>query len=175
MAIGSRGSSIPDPGGVVYDYGTAGLADDNLNRPAAIQDAVRPDTIATYQYLGLGTIVTEDYEEPQVKLDYTGTDHSYSGLDRFNRVVDQIWEQYQLDDGNEVVNGVLDGYKYGYDQFGNVAWKEYITADNQTDHPGQLYTYDSVGQLTSVTSGSLNSAARWPCPGHAVRHPELEP
>ena len=82
----------PDGRTITYDYGTAGSADDDINRLAAIEDGGQ--TLASYQYLGLNTIVTEDYQQPEVKLDYTGGGDSYSGLTKFNQVQDQIWSEY---------------------------------------------------------------------------------
>jgi hypothetical protein len=57
--------------------------------------------------------VVEDYEDIEVKLDYTGGDNSMSGLDRFGRVVDQLWSKYGIG------AGPLDHYTYTYDRAGN--------------------------------------------------------
>ena len=46
---------------------------DVLNRLDAIQDdsgGSPGDVLASYTYLGLGTIVVEDYEQPDVRLEY---------------------------------------------------------------------------------------------------------
>ncbi len=44
--------------------------------------------LVQYSYLGLGTIVVEDYPEPQVRLDYYGgSSGTYAGFDRFGRVI----------------------------------------------------------------------------------------
>ena len=48
-------------------------------------------TLAEYKYLGLGQIVEE--ANPAAKLTYL-TGNNVTGLDRFGRVVDQIWENY---------------------------------------------------------------------------------
>ena len=148
---------------VGYDYGTTSTADDNLNRLSAIFDDTNhngtKDTgeqvLASYQYLGLGTIVTEDYQEPQVKLDYaTGASHSYSGLNKFKQVVDQIWEKYHLDGGNEVIDNAVDEYTYGYDLAGNVTSKTNVP---KTDHLlDETYIYDGSNRLTTVKDVSNN-------------------
>ena len=152
---GYRLTAIEYPNGrtIDYSYGDPNSPDDCLNRLSAIVDGANSgeegQVLASYQYLGLGTIVVEDYEQPQVKLDYTGGGDAYSGLDRFNRVVDQLWEDY--------ANNPVDEYQYGYDQFGNVGWKENFVAHGQNAGLDELFTYDSVGQLTSSTWGQLNS------------------
>ena len=77
-----------------YGYGTAGGADDIMSRTETISTAGEEDPSAVYTYLGASMIVTEDYAQASVKLDYTGTSNSFSGFDRFGRIVDQVWEQY---------------------------------------------------------------------------------
>jgi hypothetical protein len=51
----------------------------------------------SYSYLGLDTIVKESSTEPQIRLDYTSANDGYAGLNQFNQVVDQIWENYDTD------------------------------------------------------------------------------
>jgi hypothetical protein len=63
--------------------------------------------------MGAGKIVVEDYEDIDVKLDYTGGGNAISGLDRFGRVVDQIWDRYGANPAP------LDEYVYEYDRAGN--------------------------------------------------------
>ena len=98
-------------------------------------------------------MVVEDYEEPQLSLDYTGGGDSYTGLDRFNRIVDQVWTDYGA-------SQTADEYQYGYDRLGDVLWKENVVAGDESPavNLDELYTYDKLGQLTSVTRGDLNSA-----------------
>ena len=82
-------------------------------------------TYSAYTYLGAGTIASESYTTPEVRLDYDpGGDGSFTALDRFGRVVDQIWAGY----GDNSSTGVVDGYRYGYDAAGNRVWKENVTA-----------------------------------------------
>ncbi len=47
-------------------------------------------TLASYQYMGADTMVAEDYNQPNVSLDYTADD--YSGFDPFGRIAEQLWE-----------------------------------------------------------------------------------
>jgi len=77
LTKGLRPTSVRYPNGrlVHYTYGSSGSAADNLGRLEAIKDdsAGSPGaTAASYSYLGLGTVVIEDYEGPDVKLDLFG-------------------------------------------------------------------------------------------------------
>jgi hypothetical protein len=50
---------------------------------------------SAYSYLGANTIVKEDYEQADVKLDYdSSVNNSLTSFDRFGRVVDQVWQNY---------------------------------------------------------------------------------
>jgi hypothetical protein len=74
---GLRLKSVRYPNGrlVHFTYGSSGSMADNLARLDAIKDdsAGSPGaTLASYTYVGLGLIVVENYEEPDVKLDYFG-------------------------------------------------------------------------------------------------------
>ena len=69
-----------------------------FSRVSAIQDKSSGTILESYLYLGLGTIVAYNHPEPNVNLSYfqltTGLPDggvSYSGLDRFGRVIDQNW------------------------------------------------------------------------------------
>jgi len=108
-----RPTSLTYPNGRVidYSYGTSGGMDDKLNRLQAIKDGFT--TLAAYSHLGMGTVVRVDYTEPQVRLDlWGGTAGSYTGLDRFNRVVDLQWFDYG--DSEDRVR-----IKHGYDRNSN--------------------------------------------------------
>jgi len=151
-----------------YSHGTPGSAADNLNRLDSIVDgsgtatnATTSDTLASYSYLGLGTIVRENYQLPQIKLDYTGSAAgAYSGLDQFNRVVDQFWASYA---GSTPT--AIDEYKYGYNLQGGVAYKQNAALDayNAAHAPtnptyiDQVYDYDYLRQLISLKQGKLVS------------------
>ncbi len=153
---------------LTYSYGATGSTDDAVNRLESIEDgygtaasATTSGTLATYGYLGPDTIVTEDYAEPLIGLDYTGGDDSYSGLDQFGRVQDQAWAGY----GSNLSAGKLDEYKYGYNAEGKVAWKQNAALDayNAATSPtnplylDETYGYDNLGELTSLTRGKLDA------------------
>ena len=153
---------------LTYSYGASGSTDDAVNRLESIEDgygtaasATTSGTLAAYGYLGSDTIVTEDYAQPLIGLDYTGGDDSYSGLDQFGRVQDQAWAGY----GSNISAGKLDEYKYGYNAAGEVAWKQNAALDayNLATSPAsplyldETYIYDNLGQLTSLTRGKLDA------------------
>jgi hypothetical protein len=91
---------------------------------------------ASYKYLGLGTIVEEDYEQADVKLTHLDGSGSVTGLDRFGRVVDQKWT-------NDARSAVFDEYTYTYDRAGNRTGR-----DNELNHAlDEGYQYDQLDRL----------------------------
>jgi RHS repeat-associated protein len=70
----------------------------------------------------------------------------YAGLDRFGRVVDQLWT-------NTGTSTTTDEFQYGYDAVGNRLYR------NNTVNTafGELYTYDALNQLATFQRGTLNS------------------
>ena len=83
-----------------------------MSRLATIGDGT--NTYAAYKYLGAGRIVEEDYAAPDVRLSYDPDgDNSFPALDRFGRVLDQLWERYGQ------TPEVLDHYSYTHDRAGN--------------------------------------------------------
>jgi len=111
-----------------------------MSRLATIGDGT--NTYAAYKYLGAGRIVEEDYAAPDVRLSYDPDgDNSFSALDRFGRVLDQLWERY----GQTPV--VLDHYSYTYDRAGNRT-----SRTNELNHDfDELYDYDGIDRLISST------------------------
>ena len=116
-------------------------------------DAIKDDSsgeagnvLAEYTYVGLGTMVIEDFQEPDVKLAYYGgSSGTYAGLDRFGRVVNQKWYDYGA-------SATRDQYTYGYDRAGNRNYRE-NTGPAAKD---EFYTYDGVYQLANFDRGNLN-------------------
>ncbi len=146
---GLRLASVRYPNGrkVFFDYSsTAGAA---LNRLDAIKDdngGSPGNTLASYTYLGLGTMVVEDFVQPQVKLDYFGgTSGTYSGFDDFGRVVQQLWRDYGAGQDR-------DNFTYGYDRAGNRLYREHCVPSGKDE----FYTYDAVNRLTVSQCGDLN-------------------
>jgi RHS repeat-associated protein len=131
-------------------YGTSGEIGDLLDRAASLNadNSGSPgDAIAEYSYLGHGTIVKEDYPQPDVRLDYdTGTAGEYAGLDRFGRIVDQLWYDYGA-------NTSRDQYTYGYDRASNRLYRENTSAGGKDE----FYSFDEVDRLVALDRGDLNA------------------
>jgi RHS repeat-associated protein len=159
---GMRPAALVYPNGriVRYEYGDAGSSssssgaatptdpDDCLNRIKFIADdnaGAVGTHLAEYAYLGLRGIVTEDYAEPQVKLDYTFD--SYAGFDRFGRIIDQRWRNY-------ATTTDLDRYQYGYDRAGNRTYRRNLT----TTERDEFCTYDGLNRLIRADRGNLDAA-----------------
>jgi len=74
-----------------------------------------------------------------VNLDYSADD--FAALDRFGRVVDQIWMDYGADP-----DVTLDEYTYTYDRAGNRT-----SRDNELHSAfDEDYTYDGLDRLESA-------------------------
>ena len=103
---------------------------------------------ASYKYLGLDQVVTEDYTDLEVKLDYAYRDtvaNQLSGLDRFGRIVDQVWAEYGVYPLPPVPGGMLDEYTYTYDRASNRT-----SRTNALDWAlSEIYAYDPLNRLTS--------------------------
>ncbi len=123
---------------------------DKLNRLDAIKDdsgGSPGSVLAQYTWLGLGTMVVEDFQQPQVKLDYFGgSSGTYAGFDRFGRVVDQKWYDYGA-------AAVRDRYTYGHDRASNRTYRENTTSSAKDE----FYTYDGMYQLKTFDRGDLNA------------------
>jgi RHS repeat-associated protein len=129
--------TYPNGREVQYGYGTTGAVDDIMSRLATIGDGTT--TQAAYTYLGAGKIVVEDYVESQTRLTYLNSSDAVTGLDRFGRVADQIWERYGDDPA------VLDEYTYTYDRAGNRT-----SRDNELHAAfDEDYTYNGLDELVS--------------------------
>jgi hypothetical protein len=91
-----RPNSFTYPNGrvITLSYGTSGGMNDYLNRIDTIQDTTSGTTnLASYVYMGIGMVVQVIYSEPGVQLDlWGGASGVFSGLDLFNRIIDQRWE-----------------------------------------------------------------------------------
>jgi hypothetical protein len=121
--------------------------DSTLNRVTTIQDNSGSTNLATYTYLGLGTVVQINYTQPSVMLDlWGGTSGTFTGIDIFGRIVDQKWLNYS---GTPTT---LDEYKYGYDLDSNRLWKQNTVGTAKDEY----YTYDNLNRLTDMQRGTLN-------------------
>ena len=90
-----------------------------------------------------------NYPEPQIRYDLaTGTgDDPYSGLDRFDRVVDLLWRNYGT--STDAVR-----IQHGYDRAGNRLWREDPVAAANSVNLDELYVYDGMYQLVHRDRGA---------------------
>ncbi len=126
-----------------YNYGTTEAIDDIMSRLASITDSESTGTVAGYKYLGAGQIIEED--GIGTKLTYLDSNGNVTGLDRFGRVIDQIWENY------DATPTVFDHYTYQYDRAGNRTAKSNVL---KTDHLlDETYQYDDIDRLIEWAIG----------------------
>ena len=111
--------------------------------------------LAQYTYLGRGTIVVEDYESADVELTYLDGSGNVTGLDRFGRVVDQIWTDYGADPDE-----VIDRYTYTYDRAGN----RLTRANALQTALSETYSYNALNELIS-TARNDNFDQSWTLDG----------
>src|SRR3984957_19300663 len=87
--------TYPNGRAINYAYGAANSIDDLLSRVTGLGDSITTSMVA-YSKLGLDTTVVVQYPQPNVQMTYIGTPggdggDQYTGLDRFNRVIDVRW------------------------------------------------------------------------------------
>ncbi|MFM7213877.1 MAG: RHS repeat-associated core domain-containing protein [Verrucomicrobiota bacterium] len=149
----ARRTSVTYPAGTVIsvDYGTAGAADDVLNRVKQLKNSTT--VLVDYSYLGKQQVVIGNYSgEPGVELTYYTSGGSgdagdqYTGLDRFGRIIDQRWRKTSDNTDRERV-------KYGYDRASNRQWRQNTVAVTGQD---EYYTYDGLSQVKTLDRGTLN-------------------
>ena len=152
-----RPTVVTYPNGRQIDYNYAAGVDSVMSRITSIQTAGESTPNAAYSYLGADQIVTEDYQQPQIKLDYSAGSHqrlssNFGNLDQFGRVVDQIWSSYGSASGNV---GTVDGYGYTYDAASNRLTDTYLLAPASA--LSEMYVYDKIDRLTSATRSNGQS------------------
>jgi RHS repeat-associated protein len=146
----SRPLSMTYPNGRVLSYNYDDLTglDDRISRLSSLSDV--SGMLEAYSYLGLDTVVERAHPQNQVNLTYIQQEgvnpdggDQYAGLDRFGRVIDQLWGA-----------GTTDRFQYGYDRDGNRLFR-----DNLVNPAfGELYhtsgvndVFDSQGILVSTS------------------------
>jgi RHS repeat-associated protein len=145
-ANNSRLTTITYPNGRAITYNYATGVDNTISRLTSITDG--STTLESYSYLGLDTVVKRAHPQTGVDLTYIDPNGStgdagdkYTGLDRFERVVDQRW-----------YNGAsyTDRFQYSYDRDSNRTSRTNVvnTSFNES------YSYDNLNQLTNFTRGA---------------------
>jgi len=150
----SRLTSMTYPSGYILNYNYNTGLDSNISRLSSISDS--GDTLESYKYLGVDTVVERDHPQNNVNLTYIqqsgdtqansdGGDQ-YTGLDRFGRIIDQNWV-------NATTGTSTDRFQYGYNQDSDVLYRQNLVDAAMSE----LYTYDNLYQLASFQRGTLNS------------------
>ena len=159
-AHGLESVTYPNNRVVQYNYndGPQAAMDEVMSRLGSISNAGNTDTYAVESYLGLDNIVTEDYKDPQVKCDLSSD--NYSGLDRFGRVSDMTWWQY---DNSGNLTNKLDEFVYWHlDTEGDITGKVELAANMSQVENG--FGYDAMGRLTSYShqiGGGTAATSTW--------------
>ena len=94
---------------------------------------------AAYKYLGLGTDRRGRLSPADVKLTISTRPDNVTGLDRFGRVVDQMWKRLRRH------AHPLDEYTYTYDRAGNRTAR---TNALETARSTRTISYDALNRLT---------------------------
>ena len=146
--------TYPNGRTIGYSFGAAGGMSDYLNRVEAINDTSSgTTTLAGYTYLGTGTVIRITYPEPGIWLDlWGGTSGTFAGIDLFNRIVDQNWQN------NITTTPVdIDRYQYGYDQNSNRLYKANVVGTAAVMAGlDEFYIYDPLNRLDEMQRGVLN-------------------
>lgn len=151
--------TLPDGTSVSYVYKFKfGKLDDSIGRVSDVK--VVTTVVASYEYLGVAAVAKTDLPEPDVfsTIDPAG-DKTYTHLDRFNRVVKDVWTKDLATD--------RDFYSVTY-TYGSSsgAWTDLIAAeDNVLQTTGGThkfdwgYTYDALNRLTAADRGDWNGSS----------------
>ena len=140
-----RPTSVTYPNGRTVTFAYNSGDDDNLSRVSYLSDT--SGTLSQFNYLGLGRLVTEKYQNGAT-LDYTGgTAANYSGFDNFDRIAQQPW--------TGGAGTLLDQFNYTYDFNGNRLTRKNVKAAGLWD---EQYVNDDVNRLYQSSRGSLSAA-----------------
>jgi YD repeat-containing protein len=137
------GLTYPSGDQVLYGY-------DGAERLRTTNDMMHPELMATFEYFGLGRLLTRQSGNgvQMTFLDDTGTlDTGYDGVGRPVRL-------RHLDSSN----ALLAGFDYRYDRVGNRTAARRLHDTNASGNArGNLYLYDSANRLLSSQEAYLDS------------------
>jgi hypothetical protein len=155
----------PNSRQIDFTYGTSGSVDSAISRLTVLTNHSLGIVLESYTdnsgnsaYLGLDTVVQRSHPESGINLTYIGgtsdANDNYGGLDRFGRVVNQLWV-------NPTTSTTTDSFAYGYDRNGNRLYQNNLmpgeSALGELYHAsGQFDTYDRNGNPTGAGYDVLN-------------------
>ncbi len=153
-----RRKSIEYPSGheVLVKYGLENGIDDRLARLSGTQISGESTQLAAFKWAGLARFLELEMEQPNLVLSYIkpvdapagDSGDPYSGYDRFGRTVEMRWKRSASGD-------LLNGIQYGYDRSSRRKWRQELAAP-VTDPQDKFFEYDGIGQLLSLSEGTLN-------------------
>jgi RHS repeat-associated protein len=161
--IRPTGLTSPDGSAVSWDY-VSSLAG-ALSRPDAVKESSGSVTLATFKFLGKGRPVSLKYDaasnaEWTMRNGASSGDAGdvYTGLDRFGRLVETIWQA----GSTELVHTT-----YGRHRVGGVTWQRNVLAHAMTGSPlpperlqqDNFYWYDGLQQNYQHQRGDLAGTA----------------
>jgi RHS repeat-associated protein len=143
--------TYPNGRAINCTYGTSGSIDDLLDRVTGLSDT---SSLVGYTWFGLNTSVVVQYVQPSLQMTYIklagepngdGGDQ-YTGLDRFNRVIDTRW----INGSNADVNR----FQYGFSRASNRLWRQNVVASSGGFD--EQYIYDGLYQVSERLQGTLS-------------------
>ena len=139
-------------------YGAANSIADRLSRVDMLEEdsSGNPGTdLTAYGYSGVGRLATADDVPIKVKLDlYQGTTNgTYAGFDRFGRVKEHLWDDYDTGSPPNIAQ-----VKYGYNEVGNRTWREDVMAAANGEDHDEFYTHDGLHRLKTFDRGNLTGS-----------------
>jgi YD repeat-containing protein len=163
----SRLVGMTYPNGRILHYGYNTGVDDAISRLSFLADDDGSGGVGThleeYSYLGLSTAVQWVVPEPKLIMTWVrqpgdpsanpdGGDQ-YTGLDRFGRLIDQLWIA-------RLGGTATDRFQYAYDRDGNPLFRDNLvnSAFGELYHAsGVANSYDALNRMPDFARGQLNS------------------
>ncbi len=152
------------PNNRILDYVYNSGLDGTISRVSGLKDDNTGTHVEDYSYLGVGTMVQRAHPEPGVNQTYIqqsgdtyynsdGGDQ-YTGLDRFNRVIDQFWTT------------TTDRFQYAYDRDNNALYKNNLQNSglselyhqSSTSSGDNASSYDKLSRLANFVRGALSTS-----------------
>jgi RHS repeat-associated protein len=153
-----RPTTMTYPAGQVLENLYDDTDADNLSRIRTLN--FDGNDVCQYTYLGMGTFVTTDYLQPQIKLDYASGSgaNPYTGFDRFGRIIDLLWQSYaslsSSSSSSEEPPGLVH-LQYTYDRASNRTSRADLIAQWYGKDFDELYEYDGMHRLKKFHRGRL--------------------
>ncbi|MCH8992618.1 MAG: RHS repeat-associated core domain-containing protein, partial [Acidobacteria bacterium] len=145
-----RRTTVTYPNANVLTYSYSGTDANKLSRIEKLTfNSGGAVDVVDYTYFGLGGVAKTNYPQPGASSTMA-SGSSFSGFDRFGRVIELPW--------TKTTSGDLAQLKYGYDRASNRTYRENTVADGLGVHLDELYGYDNLQRLTAANRGQLSGS-----------------